>query len=70
MELHVIPAVIILVLNFHTPVTFDDSSLIKSDASLSCERGAACPANGFCSVYLLSNPSFNCVCFICAFENL
>lgn len=45
MELHVIPAVIIFVLNFHTLVTFDDSRLIKSDATLSCERGAACLAN-------------------------
>lgn len=50
MEFGVIPAVISLVLKFHIPVTFDDNSLINSDASLSCERSAACPANAilFC----------------------
>lgn len=33
------------VYNFHALVIVDDSTLIKSDASLSCEGSAACPAN-------------------------
>lgn len=37
--------VIIYMLDFHALVIFDDSTLIKSDASLSCECSAACPAN-------------------------
>lgn len=63
MESHVIPAVIILALNFHTPVTFDDSRLIKSDTSLSCKRGAACAANAilFCLFTQLTTNITVCV---------